>query len=372
MAEYSKLARGSFVSPGQTTVVNLPFVPDHVEVWDLTEMDHATASVPIYALWNNFMVQGDGSGYINNTVSSSVVMQTQNWSPNGIFTFSAGLAFQYGPQILVSSVTQGTLSAGTTVVTASNHNLVTGQVVVLNAMSSMKQIAGLPFVVTVTNATTFTIPWNTSQSSYATITGTSSGPFMQQILYPFLYAPGVSVINAITLGATTTIQTTTPHNMVVGQEVAFRIQGGINGWGTTELNSLPNPLIPGSPSYAYVISVPNSTSVVVNINSTNFTPFFTNMITTSVVGLSPPQILAVGDVNNGSTPYSGGSLYPSPLVNGVSTINGPGISGAFVNNTRMGFIIGSSFLPSGTSGNAIYWRAILHDYSSGVPFANNP
>jgi len=54
----------------------------------------------------------------------------------------------------------------------------------------------------------------------------------------------------------------------------------------------------------------------------------------------------VGDVNTGGNLISAGSpLYPSPSFptssGGVSTINGPAIRGAFVNNTAQGFIIGA-------------------------------
>ena len=85
-----------------------------------------------------------------------------------------------------------------------------------------------------------------------------------------------------------------------------------------------------------------------------------------MVGQSFPQVVAVGDVNSGGVAYSGGALYPSPLVNGVSTINGPAISGAFVNNTSQGFIVGVGAAVSdasstlvGANGNVFYWQAFF-------------
>ena len=51
-------------------------------------------------------------------------------------------------------------------------------------------------------------------------------------------------------------------------------------------------------------------------------------------------------------------------MNGASTINGPAIQGAFVNNTSQGFIIGvgagsndASSSLVGANGNVIYWVA---------------
>ena len=86
----------------------------------------------------------------------------------------------------------------------------------------------------------------------------------------------------------------------------------------------------------------------------------------------PLIMLAVGDVNSGGWPYTGGALYPSPSFptssGGVSTINGPAIQGAFVNNTAQGFVIGagsgatdaSSHL-SGTTADFVVWEAAIPD-----------
>jgi hypothetical protein len=151
----------------------------------------------------------------------------------------------------------------------------------------------------------------------------------------------------------------------VGQEVAFRIP---SIWGTTQLNSLPNNIIPGSPIYGYVQSVTNATTFVVNINSSTYTAFTTNQVFANFSGENFPQVVAVGDVNSGGYPYTGAQLYPSPaFYNGygtglVNSINGPSIQGAFANNTSMGFIIGGSI--SGTTADTIYWRAYMNDYNA--------
>ena len=226
----------------------------------------------------------------------------------------------------------------------------------------------MPFVVTVSDANTFSIPWNTNQSAYTALSGSPSGAVMRKVLYPYLYAPGVSFISALTLGSTTTVDTTCAHNLVVGQQVAFRIP---SLWGTTELNEQGNGAFPGQLQYGYVVSVTDSNTVVVNINSASYTAFDSNIAVSNVPGLSFPVMLAVGDVNNGGVAISSGSdLYPPPSVNGVNTVNGPAIQGAYVNNTRNGFVIGagaaagdSSSVLVGQNGDVIRWRAFLHDYS---------
>lgn len=382
MAEYSRLASGQVVSAGGDTVVVVPFIPDFISISNRTRAVAGAGVTSAY--WNTD--QGQGSAFLNTfgtgeqfiapvggTSSGALVSGT------GFSTIQAGLSLQYGP-LYSHTVGDFTISKANPalVTTTVAHNLVSGNVVIFENLyqtstTGMQQIAGIPFVVTVTGATTFTIPWNTNQSNYTSFnsaTSTGNVGSFKKILYPALYVPGTSVISAITLGATTTIVTTSPHNFVVGQEVAFRIPSipGVTppAWGTTELNSLPNTLIPGSPIYGYVVSVTNSTTVVVNINSATYTAFNSNYPFLSFVGRTPPQIVAVGDVNTGGWPISAGSdLYPSPLVfDGFSTtakrtINGPAIQGAYINNTFMGFVIGSSV--AGTAADVIYWRAYMHD-----------
>jgi hypothetical protein len=375
MAEYSRLAKGKFTSTGAAQIINLPFRPDYVEFINYTVANSAATSQNIAsAQWDANMGQGFAvvEGY---NATPALIYDTV--TTNGISTFSAGQLLQFGTTLTVTDITKASPASVTTSVA---HGYASGDVVILEGLyqsstTGMPQIDGIPFTVTVTGATTFTIPWNTNQSNYTVISGAATGtPRVKKVLYPYLYFPGQSFISAITTGTTTTIDTTDAHNFRVGQEVAFRIP---TAWGTTQLNSLPNTLSPGSPVYGYVISVTDYNTVVVNIDSSAYTAFNSNQTVASVPGLSYPQIVAVGDVNTGGTLISSGSaLYPPPQftpigTTDVSTINGPAIRGSFVNNTSQGFIIGAgsgTVLTTaslvGATGNVIYWRALLHDYSS--------
>jgi len=364
MAEYSRLASGQVTSvlTGAPTSVILPFIPNFIEISNSTRA--TAASGVTRAWWETDMGQGAAFAV---TTSAGPVDGTSFISAatgGGFSTFQGALDFNYGPALQIASITKASPAV---VTTAANHNLVSGNVVVLYGLyetstTGMAQIAGLPFVVTVTGATTFTIPWNTNQSNYTALTGSPSGAFVKQIVYPNLYAPSIGFISALTLGTTTTVTTTAPSNIQVGQEVAFRIPFL---YGTTQLNSLPNNIIPGSPIYGFVTAVTNSTTFVVNINSSGYTALNTNQTIASVPGLQFPQVVPVGDINSGGYPYTGAQLYPSPaFYNGtgtglVNSINGPSIQGAFANNTSMGFIIGGSV--SGTTADVIYWRAYMSD-----------
>jgi len=375
MAEYSRLARGKFTSTGGAQIVNLPFQPDYVRILNYTVANSAAASQNVAAAeWDAYMGQGFAvqQGY---NATPALIYDTV--IANGISTFSAGQLLQFGPTLIVNVVSKASPAA---VTTSTAHGLTSGDVVIFEGLfetstTGMPQINGIPFTVTVTGATTFTIPWNTNQSNYTAISAGSTGtPRVKKVLYPYLYFPGQTFISAITLGTTTTIDTTDAHNFVVGQEVAFRIP---SQWGTTQLNSLPNTLVPGSPVYGYVIAVTDYNTVVVNIDSSAYTAFNSNQTVASVPGLSYPQIVAVGDVNTGGVAISSGSvLYPPPQFSPigttlVNTINGPAIKGAFVNNTSQGFIVGigagtvlTTSVLVGATGNVIIWEAKLHDYSS--------
>jgi hypothetical protein len=372
------MAKGKFTSTGGAQIINLPFQPDFIEMWNYTASAAFTDHRVLSAVWDVNMGQGFALTTVKNTT-----MQTDSVIVNGFSTFSAGQMLQYGPTKTVTDITK----AAAAQVTVTAHGLTSGDVVILTGLyqsttTGMPQLNGIPFTVTVVDANNFTIPWNTNQSNYTVISGAATGtPRMKKVLYPYLYFPGTTFISAITgpngssiPTGTIQIDTTDAHNFVVGQEVAFRIP---SEWGSVELNSLPNIPIPGSPIYGYVVSVTSYNRVIVSTPyAASFTAFNSNQLVANVPGLSYPQIVAVGDVNTGGVQLSSGSaLYPPPYfipigTTRVNTINGPAIQGAFVNNTSQGFIIGAGVNVTdaaavlvGAAENVIYWRAYLHDMS---------
>jgi len=381
MAEYSRIAKGHFTSTGLAKRVVLPFKPQSLKWWNYTLAGTAaTSQNMISGYWDESMGQGFSivEGY---NATPTLIYDTV--TSGGISTFSAGLMLQYGPLYQHTGSTDFSITAANpaVVTTTTNHNLATGDVVIFSNLyqtstTGMQQIAGIPFMITRLSATTFSINWNASGSNYTAFnSATSTGNIgsFKQVLYPDLYFPGTSFISFITTGTTTTIKTTAQHNMQVGQEVAFHIP---NVWGTYQLNELPNVTIPGSPIYGYIVSVTDAKTVVVNINSTGYTAFVPNQVFSTTPGKSFPQMVAVGDVNTGGVQISAGSqLYPPPqysyaTLNDSSTINGPAIIGAYVNNTRQGFVFGNGSGTvlttgnmAGVEGNVIYYEAMLHDYS---------
>jgi hypothetical protein len=377
MTEYSRQAKGDFISTGASQVINLPFQPDYVTFTNYTASAAFTDHRVLSAVWDVNMGQGFAITNVKNTT-----YQTDSVILNGISSFSAGTLLQYGAtQQVVSSTKADPASFEVTA-----HGYQSGDVVIFSGLYStqytagMPQMNGIPFTINRTDANNFTVPWNSNQTQYTALAASPSGATVKKVLYPYLYFPGVSFIRGITTGTTTTIDTTDAHNLVIGQEVAFHIptvRGYSTGWGTTQLNSLPNDRIPGSPIYGYVVSVTDYNTVIVNINSTGYTAYSSNIPVANVPGLSYPMMVAVGDVNTGGVQISNGSaLYPPPQYLPFSTtpkfntINGPAIQGAYVNNTSQGFIIGAGTCVTdtaavlvGAASDHIYWRAFLHDMS---------
>lgn len=115
------------------------------------------------------------------------------------------------------------------------------------------------------------------------------------------YQPSQFFISMISLGQTTTVTTTVNHNYVIGQEVRLIIP---KYFGCRQLNE----------QTGFVISIPALDQVVISIDSSeNVDPFQSSNFTTQ------PQIIAIGDINNGIISKTGRRL---PTTN---------IPGSFIN-----------------------------------------
>ena len=371
MTELSKRAQGSFISTGNDYPVYLPFTPDFVRVWNMTANAHPTDGSITYMMWNSFMSPLNSYTliYENGVLIPRTVLVS------GITRIYDGVSLKIDAPNVITVVTPGSLN---TTVQFNGSGYADGDVVMLEGLhetpsTGMPQICGIPFKVTSSSPgnTSFTIKWNTNQSNYTAISP-GTGSKIRRLVNPFLYSPRNLIIMGITLGRSTTIVTTVQHNLYVGQEVAFRIPPQ---WGTVELNSSRNAYAPNASISAVVSSVVDDSTVIVNIDSTSYTPFHTNIPVANIPGLTFPQMLAVGNVSMGGTPISRASqLYPSPIVEkneALPTVNGPTINGAFINNTSQGFLLsantGGIVNPDSSIGDTIYWEASLHEYAQGIP-----
>lgn len=115
-----------------------------------------------------------------------------------------------------------------------------------------------------------------------------SGPIAPESnppINPQYYQPSRFVIAAISMGATTTVTTSVDNNYVVGQLVRLLIP---QYWGATQLNF----------RQGYVVNLPASNQVTLDINSLGNTPLMPPLFTDNSKN-NLPQIIGIGDVNTG-------------------------------------------------------------------------
>jgi hypothetical protein len=103
------------------------------------------------------------------------------------------------------------------------------------------------------------------------------------------FSPDKFDIQAITLGKTTTVTTTTNHDYVVGQQVRFIIPVQ---YGTRQLNSIQG----------LITEIPSTNSFIVDINSVGFDTFIAAGVKT------PAQVKAIGNITTANPSLSRSQL----------------------------------------------------------------
>ena len=108
-------------------------------------------------------------------------------------------------------------------------------------------------------------------------------PYSNVPIAPQYFQPSQYFISEIEEGNTTIVTTTVNHNYVIGQEIRLLIS---QPYGARQLNN----------KTGFVLSIPAANQVVLSINSTLTNAFIASP---TFPGNSPPQIVAIGDVNTG-------------------------------------------------------------------------
>jgi len=118
------------------------------------------------------------------------------------------------------------------------------------------------------------------------------------------FKPSRFVISGIQLGPTTIITTSLPHNYVIGQLIRLIIPPF---YGSYQLNE----------KEAYVISIPSTTEVTLDLNSVGVSAF----ISSPTYGPTSPQILAIGDSSSGLISTTGRSLPTTAIAGSFQNIS---------------------------------------------------
>jgi hypothetical protein len=208
------------------------------------------------------------------------------------------------------------------VTTGSTATLSDNDVVRIYNVIGAQQLGGYDFSIDVLTGTTFEL------SYMGGILAGTTGNFTKVLTDPIFY-PSYRYITGLTLGTSTTVAMSVSHNYTVGQKVRFKIP---SGFGTTQLDGLSGTITSST------VDLPtNFNIIVVDIDSSGFTPFFFPL--TGAVPFSPAIVTPVGEA--AEEPYSNllGDATENRSLIGMKMAGG--ING-----------------PAGSVGDVIYWKAI--------------
>lgn len=146
--------------------------------------------------------------------------------------------------------------------------------------------------------------------AYYPVIGGPIAPYSNLPIEPQFYQPSQFVITGIALGGTTIVTmangtNNVAPNYVIGQLVRLIIPPK---YGSRQLNE----------KFGYVISLPTTSSVEIDINSVAVDPFIASPTFLPNQSRTPPQILAIGDVNTGVINANGpkfeGTYIPGSFI----------------------------------------------------------
>lgn len=162
-------------------------------------------------------------------------------------------------------------------------------------------------------------------------------PYSNPPIEPQFYKPSRFVIDDITLGQTTLVQTTEDLNYVVGQQVRLLIP---ERNGAIQLNG----------AQGYVLSVPAPNQVILSIDSSGYDPFIdTTLVQESIVFIIRFNPTFIGCSNN----FSVGDLVLIENCTGLTELNGNIYSVIFQNASSIRIGVDSSSFPPYTGGGTV-------------------
>jgi len=246
---YENIIIGTYTSDGTARDLELPFIPDSFEIWNLTNQgSSANPGVVKRAEWFNGM--DDASAFVvKNT--AGLATDTSSVITTGGFTPIDGTAGQLGPQIAITSISQANPAL---VTTTAPHGLATGDIVGLYNTTAMLQVATIFFVITVTGATTFTIELDTTGFAAA-----ATGGFARKVNKFSNWVPPAIYITNITQANPGVVTTSVEHGYATGDIYRLHVPAA---FGMVEADGLQ-----------VTITVLTATTFSIGVDTTTFTAF---------------------------------------------------------------------------------------------------
>ena len=298
---------GSFTTPASgnaAQTVKLPFIPDVFEVWvqgNSSGDNWTSAANPgpsKYAFWQSGMASASALVTAN---TAGAATDTSVFLSSGGFIPVVSAANALGSAQAGSGITKATPA----VMTLTNSNVYnTGDVVLLESTTGAFQFSGIPWSVVQTGATTYNLGISGTTFSSNAFAAAATNVVTKKVLFPTAFTPYLSYIVGMTLGATTTVVTSAPNGLVVGQSVRLVIP---SPWGPTQISG----------QQGVVLSITDALTFVVGINSSAATSFAFPTSAQAAAGVSWPQVIPFGD-------------------------QASSFDGSFVDNDFQGMIIGNS------------------------------
>lgn len=264
--------KGSFTSQGESKTLNLLFVPDKIELYNQTQMNStADPGVVKKATW--FSEMELGSAFVVKNTNGAATDESSLITSGGFTPFdSANPSF-----VATVGVTAVSQASPAVVTTATAHNFNTGDLIRLTNVTGMTQISGLDFTVTVTSATTFTIPLDSSGFASPGTAG------VVRKLQPPLYVPELRVITSITAASPGVVTTATNHGFNNGDQIRIDIPSEEFG-----MNQLSGQIV--------TVTVLSETIFSIGVNTSAYTPFA--FPASGSPASTAAQAVPIGDAND--------------------------------------------------------------------------
>ena len=265
---------GHFTSDGNPTTIEFPGPVNFYYQMNWTQWNSTANPAVLKRAWFHSTMPDASYLGVQNTAGAAT-----DQSIRGITGGFTPIDYRTPPTFAATAVVSVT-QANPAVVTANNHGLVAGDIVVFTGVVGMEQLSSIVFEVTnVIGVNSFNIGLDTTGFSAAGAGGT-----VQKLFDSQFYRPQRRFITAITQANPCVITHSIhlPNDITVGE--VFRIQVPAV-YGMTEIDGLQ----------AEVTAINAATNqITVNIDSTGFTAF-AYPVNPALLPFTPAQMLPIGD-----------------------------------------------------------------------------
>lgn len=320
---HSNVSSGQLTSTGSARILPLEFLPDFIEVFNLTNQN-SVANPGVVKQARYFRGMADGSAFVLKNTNGAAMDESSLILAGGFTPFDSS---QMGLEASksVTSITQ----ANPAVVTVASHGYAVGDIVRFFNVTGMQQIGSMDFeVLSVPSANTFTIPLDSSGFAAA-----ATGGSVRRHKSSVLFLPKHRYITKITQASSGVVTTSTAHGYVSNQYVRISIAPS---FGMFQLND-----------QLVKITVLSATTFSINVDTSGYSAF-----AFPASGSAPfqfPMVVPAASLGVGET-----VAVPFDPFNLVE------VRPAFSNRGYYGIVLGSAIC--GVANDVLLYRASKSDW----------